>query len=438
VFTFVATDGTANSETVTVNVTVTPVNDAPVAQNQAVSTNEDIPVAITLIATDVDNDPLQYLIVSQPANGTLSTLNGASVTYTPAEDFNGADSFTFRVSDGLLSSNIATVTITVVPINDPPKFTDVEVLRMINEDTIDTPLINRIVCKNAFDDSGAEPTYTFVKQPNPGGNFGEGDFVIIDDVYPNTIYTGFCYVYIPGPNYNGETIFDLVATDGNGLSSSIPVKITLLPVNDKPFAVNDYVVALGGVTSIYNVVANDSAIIIPYKEFYDIYEDDSVDVVTITNIVKGPFYGIASVSTDGLSIEYFPQENYLGPDSVVYRIKDSTLPNMYDTAVLFIDATYAKFKIYEGLSPNGDEVNDYWRIDGIEEYPNSVVRVFDRFNNLVFETKGYSNLEPDNNWRGQATRGLGGDSLPEGTYYYTVYLGNGGATYSGYVFLKRN
>jgi gliding motility-associated-like protein len=88
------------------------------------------------------------------------------------------------------------------------------------------------------------------------------------------------------------------------------------------------------------------------------------------------------------------------------------------------------------LSPNNDGANDYWRIDGIEQYENNQVRVFDRYNNLVFETIDYDN--DSNNWRGQATRGLGGSNLPEGTYYYTVYLGNGRATYSGYVILKRN
>ena len=76
-------------------------------------------VAIILAATDADGDPLAYSIVTEPGFGML-TGDAPNVTYEPDGDFFGADSFTFMASDGEADSNVATVTITVSPVNDAP------------------------------------------------------------------------------------------------------------------------------------------------------------------------------------------------------------------------------------------------------------------------------------------------------------------------------
>jgi hypothetical protein len=94
-------------------------NDIPVAQAQSVSTAEDTAVAITLGAVDLYPGPLTWEIVSQPAHGTLSGT-APNMTYTPALNYVGTDSFTFRVNDGTSNSNTATVTITVTGVNDAP------------------------------------------------------------------------------------------------------------------------------------------------------------------------------------------------------------------------------------------------------------------------------------------------------------------------------
>lgn len=89
---------------------------------------------------------------------------------------------------------------------------------------------------------------------------------------------------------------------------------------------------------------------------------------------------------------------------------------------------------YEGLTPNGDGKNDYWQIDGIDYYPTNVVRVFDRFNNKVFEMPGYNN--ENKVWKGEANNGIGQGGLPEGTYFYNIDLGDGSKPVSGFVVLK--
>jgi hypothetical protein len=117
-FTFKVNDGTADSNTATVTLTITPVNDAPVASAQSATTAEDTARALNLAGTDVDGNALTYT-VTLPAHGTLSGT-GASRTYTPALNYHGPDSFTFKVNDGTVDSNTATVSLTVTSVNDLP------------------------------------------------------------------------------------------------------------------------------------------------------------------------------------------------------------------------------------------------------------------------------------------------------------------------------
>lgn len=87
-------------------------NQPPTANAQAVTTNEDTPVSITLTGSDPDGDDLTFTVVTQPSHGSLSGMP-PKLIYSPAANFNGNDSFTFKVNDGTADSNIATVSITV-------------------------------------------------------------------------------------------------------------------------------------------------------------------------------------------------------------------------------------------------------------------------------------------------------------------------------------
>lgn len=91
----------------------------PVATDQSVFTDEDSAAPITLVASDINNDALTYTVVSAPANGALSGAPPA-LLYTPNANFHGSDTFTFQANDGTADSNLATVTITVSPLNDTP------------------------------------------------------------------------------------------------------------------------------------------------------------------------------------------------------------------------------------------------------------------------------------------------------------------------------
>src|SRR5690606_12930329 len=109
--------------------TVNPVNDAPVAVDDAVTTDEDVPLVISVQDilgndTDADGDSLMAELVSGPEHGTLTQNADGSFTYTPDADYNGTDSFTYKAADSTSDSNAATVSITVNPVNDAPVAVD--------------------------------------------------------------------------------------------------------------------------------------------------------------------------------------------------------------------------------------------------------------------------------------------------------------------------
>ena len=118
-FTYYATDGTLNSDQATVTITVNAVSDAPVAESETYTVDEDNDLTVNVDAgllandTDVDSDDLEAVLVSGPTNGTLTLGDDGSFTYEPNDDFNGTDSFTYYATDGTLTSATTTVTITV-------------------------------------------------------------------------------------------------------------------------------------------------------------------------------------------------------------------------------------------------------------------------------------------------------------------------------------
>src|SRR6185503_13932732 len=106
----------------TVNVTITPVNDPPVANTDSLGTSEDTPNTVNVLTNDTDIDGPSALTVTGSTNGTKGTVSctpAGACTYTPNLNQNGTDSFTYTVTDGL-SPVTGTVNVTITPVNDPP------------------------------------------------------------------------------------------------------------------------------------------------------------------------------------------------------------------------------------------------------------------------------------------------------------------------------
>ena len=114
-FSYRASDGTLQSDEATVTFTVNAVNRAPVAASQSVVVAQNTVKTLVLTATDADGDELTFAIVTPPAHGTLSGT-APNLSYAPAANYLGADSFSFRASDGAANSDTATVSLSVVSI----------------------------------------------------------------------------------------------------------------------------------------------------------------------------------------------------------------------------------------------------------------------------------------------------------------------------------
>lgn len=130
-FTLKANDGALDSNTAAISIDVLPVNVAPTADDQAVNTDENTSLLITLAGDDADDDDLDFIIVTLPTHGVLSdeataatstpfVLSGDSLTYTPDADYNGRDGFLFKTNDGSEDSNHASVSIDVLSVNVLP------------------------------------------------------------------------------------------------------------------------------------------------------------------------------------------------------------------------------------------------------------------------------------------------------------------------------
>ncbi len=219
-FTVRVTDNNSPAVEATLNITVNPVNDAPVASNVSATTNEDTAVAVTLVATDIDSTIQSYTVVTAPTKGTLSGT-APNLTYTPNANSDGADSFTFRASDGMLNSNTATVSITLTSVNDAPVASNVS--RTTNEDTaVGITLV-------ATDIDSTIQSYIVVTQPTKGTLSGTA---------PNLTYT-------PIPNSFGADSFTFRASDGALNSNTATVSITVNSVNDLPVWSSNPIVATG-------------------------------------------------------------------------------------------------------------------------------------------------------------------------------------------------
>jgi VCBS repeat-containing protein len=310
-FTYRATDGSLQSNVATVSITVNPVNDAPVANNDSSSTNEDTPLTVAAPGvlgndTDVDGPTLTASLVGGSAHGTLALNSNGSFTYTPAADFNGTDTFTYKASDGSLDSNVATVTITINAVNDAP--VAVNDAKTTNEDTgfaFD-------VVANDTDVDHANGDLHVV----PGSISTHNIFAVSLDADGRTLH-----VSLPANKNSGSTpagfSVDYQVSDGALTSNTATLTITVNPVNDAPVAVSDGYATDEDtpltVPTASGVRANDSDVETPQANLS-------------VSLVAGPAHGTLAITADG-SFTYTPAADFNGSDSFTYKVTDRGDPD---------------------------------------------------------------------------------------------------------------
>ena len=225
-FTYKANDGTVDANTVTVSLTVTPTNAAPVAVADSYSTPKNTTLAVAAPGvlgndTDADGNPLTAILVANVAHGTLTLGSNGSISYVPTAAYVGPDSFTYQANDGTLNSNTVTVSLTVTPTNAAP---------VAVADTYSTP-------KN---------TTLTVAAPGVLGNDTDADgdtltAILVANVAHGTLTLGSngSISYVPTAAYVGPDSFTYKANDGALDSNTVTVSLTVTPTNAAPVAVAD-------------------------------------------------------------------------------------------------------------------------------------------------------------------------------------------------------
>ncbi|EML0250242.1 tandem-95 repeat protein [Vibrio parahaemolyticus] len=299
-FTYIVTSGGV-SESTTVEVNVTPVNDAPVAKDDIATTQEDTAVTIDVLPndTDVDGDKLSIQSASVPeAQGKVDIVDGKLV-FTPAENFNGDAEITYTVTDGALTDQ-ATVKVTVNAVNDTPVVESNIADQALAEDF--TPYT--IDLNTAFSDvDNVDGELTFSVSGNSN----------IQVAIVNGIAT-----ITPTADWNGSETLTFTATDPSGESTSQTVNFTVAPVAD---IVADKATVVEDTPTIIKVLGNDT------------FEGDGKVVSLDTN--NGPANGTVSVNPDG-SVTYTPNDNYHGADSFTYIV---TSGGVSESTTVNVDVT---------------------------------------------------------------------------------------------------
>ena len=309
-FTYVATDGLLESNIVTVTIQVDIDNETPIANDNNYSVDEDLLLNVLpengLLTNDTDSDGDTLTIVSydQPANGQVDVnLQDGSFTYSPFNDFNGTDSFTYYITDTYHDSTPATVTITVNPLNDAPIANDdppagIPYVTIEDVELVISDLAQGLLFNDSDIDSN-QLTVVRYNQPNNGRV----------NIAANGTFT-----YQPENNFNGTDSFTYFANDGETDSSTAAtVTIIISPDNDAPIVNN----------KSYSVVENNILNIAAPGVLVNItdIENDPLTAEVVTNI--NPSTGILTFFSDG-SFSYEPSLDFEGLTTFTYVAYDGT------------------------------------------------------------------------------------------------------------------
>ncbi|MBU2514261.1 tandem-95 repeat protein [bacterium] len=289
-FTYITTDDDLDSDPATVfvnvvRVIVPSVNNTPTAEDIVVSTNQNLQLSITLLGSDDDEgDILTYNIPAQPENATV-TISGNTASFTPNEGFVGTVIFTYSVNDGSLTSEPATVTVVVLPVNNAPTARDITVSTDQNLQLYITLL--------GSDDDGDILVYNIPTQP-------ENATVTV---------LGNIATFTPNGDFFGTDSFTYAVTDGSLTSEHATVFVTVNeiivpPANNVPTAIDVSASTDQNVPVELTLVGSDN---------------DEEDILQY-HIKTPPEYGTYTI--EGNAVTYTPNVNFFGSDSFTYTVSD--------------------------------------------------------------------------------------------------------------------
>ncbi|TRX76530.1 Ig-like domain-containing protein [Pseudomonas mangiferae] len=270
--------------------TLTVSNPLPSTSDSSLSTAEDTPYSGVLLATDPDGDSLAFSVAQQPAHGSLVLNPDGSFTYTPAANYNGPDSFTYRVTDSDGGASTAVVSISVSAVNDAPT----PVGSIAAQNASDSAGFSLNVA-GAFNDADGD-TLTYGASGLPAGLAIDPATGLISGTLASSAST-------QGPNGGGTYTVIVTASDGNG--GSVDQTFTLTVSNPPP-----------GTANASFALTEDT----PFSGAL-LASDPDGDALTFT-ATRLPLHGTLALNPDG-TFTYTPVANYNGPDSFTYQVRDA-------------------------------------------------------------------------------------------------------------------
>nr|WP_324259575.1 retention module-containing protein [Cellvibrio fontiphilus] len=378
-------DGNGGTTTSRINIGVTPVNDAPVANNLNLTTPENTPVNGQISASDVDGDSLSYVTQTSPSNGTVSinATTGAFV-YTPGAGYTGSDSFVIRISDGNGGTTTSVVTIGVTPVAPPANNAPVASDLALTTDE-DVPVNGAI---SASDSDGDSLSYTVSSAPASG--------VVVLNPATGT------FTYTPNSNYSGNDSFVVTVSDGKGGTTTSTVTIGVSPINDAPTANNDTAVVNEGGSVTVAVRGNDT--------------DPENDPLTVIGVTQGANGSVVIDAVTGNPI-YTPNAGFSGNDSFTYTIQEPSGETSSATVNVVVNAN-APSVLLQDLN-SGPEDNDVtgnvltndtdpddtltvtsFQVAGLGNFSAGQTATIAGVGSLLLNGDGSYLFEPEANWHG--------------------------------------
>jgi len=269
-----------------VKLSIQAVNDAPVAMDDVITTHEDTPVSIDVLANDIDVDGDSLSISSATAlNGVVSLKPDNTLSYQPSPDFFGLTTLTYIIMDGRAGISTGSVTVTVQSENDAPI-----AVNDVAQGYEDTALTLDVVANDSDPDADALIITHLIAS--------SGFATIQPD---NTVR------YQPAENFNGDASIRYTVSDQRGGSAQAEVKLSIQAVNDAPVAIDDVITTHEDIPVIIHVLENDSDI------DSDLLSLDSVSVIS----------GNARVAiSESKRITFVPERDFHGLVSIAYTISD--------------------------------------------------------------------------------------------------------------------
>jgi gliding motility-associated-like protein len=438
IFEYQVCDNDDECSTAEVSITVREVNHNPDAIDDKVFTNKDTEVVIDVIENDLglEDGLLSVVIELDAVNGTVVINPDNTISYTPESWFEGTDNFSYKVIDTDGDYDIANVEV-IVMTGTLPKV----IVSGISENT---------------NEDGTQTSFTIVlaTQPSSDVNIDLNSTDLTEGIVSSTrlTFTDSDWDQAKTVTITGQDDF---IDDGD---------ITYHIITDNVVSSDSYYNGLGvaniDVINIDNDTARIDVIISNYQTSEDLL-NTSFDIVLNSEPESNVEIQIStSDDTEGtLDIDYieFTSENWntlqrvevIAQDEeevdgdVIYNIKFDVLSNDPNYSVdldslvltnLDNDVDVNELFIPDAFSPDGDEYNNYFYINGLERFDKVEVKIFNRWGSLVYKENNYKN-----NWDGKTNVGstIGDENLPTGTYFYVINIIDENREFSGYIFLKR-